>query len=622
MDQRQKAIKLYEKANKFYLKSKHIDAVNHYRKAIKALPQFPEAYSNLGNVLKDMGRHSEALNAYQQALKFYPDHPLILNNLGNMYQLTGKSVTALKYFDKAISIEGKFADAYSNKGNVLKEMGDLEQALKACKTCIEIDDTHNTGWNNIGSIWEDMEDFNQAVFSYQRAIQIDPDNISAYTNLAVVLLKQGRSDLATTVLDEALKKETVNVEVLNKLAGALKDTGRIVDAINVYRKSVKINPNNDVSHTGLGLMLSMQGDKEEAISHYKKALKINNKNVFALAGLESLNKHDCHDDSMLNMEELYNDATLSSEKKWHLGFVLGQAYEELQDFDKAYSILFESNELKRQSYNYSTDKSRLYFDSIIKNIPSELVSKYKGTGYKDETPIFIIGMPRSGSSLVEQILASHSQVFGAGELNNVSCIINDYFHESFSGKYPDDMGLMTESVLMELGEKYIESIKPYSTSARNIVDKMPHNFIYLPLIKLILPNAKIIHCKRDAVSNCWSIYKHNFSGPHDYAYNIKELGEYYKLYQDFMAHFNIVFEDCVYDIKYEELVSDQKNQTHKLLDYCGLSWEEGCMSFYKTERAVATLSSQQVRQSLYSDSISISDNYSNKLTSLKEMLLS
>jgi len=622
MDQRQKAIKYYEKANKLYLKSKHIDAANHYRKAIKSLPKFPEAYSNLGNVLKDMGRYSEAINAYQQALKYYPEHPLILNNLGNMYMLTGSPVSALEYFDQAISVEDKFADAYSNKGSALKEMGYFEEALTACETCLEIDPKHNTGWNNIGSIWEAMESYSKAVSSYQKAIQIDPDNVVSYVNIAVVFIKQGRSNLANTVLDEALKKVNASCEILNKLAGALKDVGRISDSIDVYRKSIKLNINNDISHTGLALVLSMIGEIEESKSHYGKALKINSKNIYALAGLESLRKHDCYDDSVFNMENAYRDPALSSDQKWHLGFVLGKVYEELKQFDKAYNIIFECNSLKRQSYNYSTDKSRLYFDSIIKNIKSDLLEKYNGLGSNNATPIFILGMPRSGSSLVEQILASHSQVYGAGELNNLPCLINDYFHESLSSKYPEGMSLLTENSLNELGEKYIDSIKPVSANANRIVDKMPHNFLYIPLIKLVLPNAKIIHCKRNAISNCWSIYKHNFSGPHEYAYNIVELGEYYKMYQQLIKHFNEILPGCFYEIQYEDLVLNQKCETQKILSYCDLPWEDSCMSFHKTERTITTLSSQQVRQSLYDNSISISDNYANKLSSLKEVLKS
>ncbi|MEJ2452406.1 MAG: sulfotransferase [Gammaproteobacteria bacterium] len=285
-----------------------------------------------------------------------------------------------------------------------------------------------------------------------------------------------------------------------------------------------------------------------------------------------------------------------------LAFALGKVYADLKLDAQSFEYYRQGNALKRATLDYSIGQDRELFAAIKQTVTSEFLQRHAGTGCDDATPIFIIGMPRSGTTLTEQILASHSQVHGAGELNELKFLI-ERACESHTQEFPQGLLGLNKTELSAIASTYLERLHAYAPGAPRITDKMPHNFLYLGLIHLLFPKAKIIHCLRNPMDNALSIYRALFARSHAYAYDLEELGQYYHLYQDLMAHWRELMPGGFYELRYEDLVSDQETQTRRLLDYCELPWEDACLEFYQTSRVVRTASLAQVRQPMHRNSV-------------------
>jgi tetratricopeptide (TPR) repeat protein len=303
----------------------------------------------------------------------------------------------------------------------------------------------------------------------------------------------------------------------------------------------------------------------------------------------------------------------------YLYFALGKIYEDLGEFEKAFACVREGNRIKRATYAYDIKRDNQFFANLKAVFSKQFCDRYESCGHKNNTPIFILGMPRSGTSLVEQILSSHPLVYGADELKELSQIVLASCRNFSGGEFPGCIVNYRPQDFERLGARYIESIQQYS-SKNHITDKMPHNFMYIGMIRLMLPNAKIIHCKRDPLDNCWSLFKTLFAPPHEYAYDLSELGEYYKHYQDLMEHWHLTFPGYIHDIQYENLVTDQKLQTVRLLEYCGLEWHDDCLLFYQAQRRVSTASAVQIRQPIYRSSVHLWKQYKKQLSQLSRIL--
>jgi hypothetical protein len=320
------------------------------------------------------------------------------------------------------------------------------------------------------------------------------------------------------------------------------------------------------------------------------------------------------------MEHLLEEKNLTDDQKMNLSFGLGKAFEDLGQYEKSFHFILEANRLKRETFDYDISEDRVFIDNLKKTFDEQFIHQHSHSGYSSDAPIFIVGMPRSGTTLVEQILSAHPQVFGAGELRYMKIMIVDSCSNIEGLEYPQCFAGFSENDFKEFGKAYVNELRQFSKEVKYITDKMPHNFLNIGLIKLILPNAKIIHCQRNPVDTCWSIFKNFFAGIHNYAYNLRELGEYYKLYEGLMAHWRTILPGFLFEIQYEELVADQENQTRRLLEYCGLDWQDDCLSFHKSSRPVRTASSTQVRQPIYNNSVLLWKRYAKELQPLLEAL--
>ncbi len=459
-----------------------------------------------------------------------------------------------------------------------------------------------------------------AIRFINKAIQANPNIPATYSNLGNALKRLGRLDEALVSYRKAISMNPDSAVMYCNLGVLLKDIGQLDEAIEKYKTAISIKPDFAEVHCNLGILFNELGQLNEAISSYKIAISSNPDYAKAHHYLSRAIRHHEYDDTILAMETFYDRDDISSEQRMHLAFGLGKVFEDLNEYSKSFDYILEGNRLKRASYQYRIEEDVELFDKIKEVFSTGFFSKHPDTGNPDETPIFILGMPRSGTSLVEQILASHSQVFGAGELKDLSSLANTIRSKRRGNKFPECVSDLNEEELFALGSKYLDRLRKHSDINRFITDNMPHNFQLIGLIKVILPKARVIHCMRDPMDNCYSIFKKNFAEEHKYAYEMMELGQYYNLYLDLMDHWRKSIPDFIYDIRYEELVFNQEEQTKKLLNYCNLPWEESCLSFHKTKRRVATASVNQVRRPIYSDSIRLWKKYERQLETLQKAL--
>ena len=314
----------------------------------------------------------------------------------------------------------------------------------------------------------------------------------------------------------------------NNLGVDLRSQGDLSEAVACFQRALDIDPNYKEAYLNLGLALRAQGNMEEAVIQIRHAIRIDPGYPEAHSALSFLERHAEYDERMRAMEARISRRDLSDNQKMHLCFGLGKAFEDIKEYGKAFDYLLEGNRLKRSTIDYSTSETRDFFEQIKNAFSADFFSTHQGAGFQDPAPIFILGMPRSGTSLAEQILASHPQVFGAGELKVLSQLISKRCEETSETRYPECLSKLDAKAFEVMGSDYIKAIRAHSETSRYITDKMPHNFIYVGLIKMILPNAKIIHCTRNPMDNCLSIFKNYFGDPHPYAYDMRELGEYYR----------------------------------------------------------------------------------------------
>jgi len=461
----------------------------------------------------------------------------------------------------------------------------------------------------------------EAEASFRRAIAIKPRFTEAHYNLGVMLEAQGLAHEAMASYLQALKHNPDYIFALINLGCIFINQGKMDEADAAFRRALNLQPDNALLNYSMGFLLKEQGKMEEAILWVRKALTLQPDYAEAYKHLSTLIKFSEVDDDIHAMEKLYNKKGVPEKDLIHLGFALGKAYRDLGDYGKSFSHINEANRWKRKSFEYSIQEDIDLFERIKKIFSHDFFSSHIGSGIQETTPIFIVGMPRSGTTLVEQILASSPLVFGAGELPILKILsINCSTLRKTSAQFPECMLDLDMDDLERTGLDYIKEIREFSADAQYIIDKLPHNFLRIGLIKTILPNAKVIHCLRNPMANCFSIFKTDFTGTHRYSYDMTELGQYYKLYLDLMDHWEKVLPGFLFTIRYEELVSDQENQIKNLLDLCGLPWDEACLAFHETERKISTASCVQVRQPIYNDSVKLWQRYERQLEPLRKAI--
>lgn len=426
----------------------------------------------------------------------------------------------------------------------------------------------------------------EAITLFEKAIEIKPDFALAYNGLALALSEESRLQKAEENCLKGLEADKNCLPLYSTYAKTLKAQSRLEDAEETLLAGLALAPNDLQLLVNLGAISGELRKKDEAIEYFEAASKLQPLNMELhdfIAGHKKYNSAD--DPHIIQMETYLSDPRIQGRNLANLHFALAEAYEKINKTDQAFDHYKSANQNVHNLAPYDHTATQNLFQPIKNFYNEPFFEKNRNEGIDDSTPIFIIGMPRSGTSLAEQILASHSDVFGAGELKDIELVQQQ------------------ERGIKNIAERYLEHLKQYAPEAKHIVDKMPHNFRYLGLIQTMLPKAKIIHCTRNKNDVMWSIYKCNFKGNLPFAFDFNAIEQFYEAYDDLMHHWKNVLPHPILELRYEDLIERQEEQTKRLLDFCNLDWQDNCLEFHKIKRSVTTASAGQVQQPLYKTAV-------------------
>ncbi len=580
-------------------------AIKHGEEAIKLNSGNASAHSNLGIVWYDKGELDKAEACQKKALTIHPSLVAALNNMGSIYRDKKKLDTAEEYYQKVLSIAPQHLESMNNLGAVLTEKEQPEKSLELIQQALNLNPDYADAHHNIAIAWLMLEQEDKAQASFQREIQLRPNKAAPYLGLGQILLNQKNTNEAEAMASKAQELAPEDAKVHCLWGDIHTQNGFPDQAGKDYAHALKLDPDMEAAHLSLGHLLMEQGDMDAAKTSFSRALKINTDSMGAQLALVQANKVKEGDEHMASLvEEGKKIDSMLETKAMSLHFALGKCFDDTKQHDLAFEHFSKGNNLRRKRIEYSADANNQYAKNICSFFSRENIDNLRSDACSSKLPIFVLGMPRSGTTLTEQIIASHPDVYGAGELPDLLNLSN-HPKGTNGAEYPQSMMGVTQAELKILGERYIDGIQKRNPSAKRITDKMPANFACLGLIHLMLPHAKVVHIKRNPVDTCLSNYSKLFghkSQPQ--SYNLTELGLYYRNYAKLMEHWrNVLPEGAFYEVQYEDLVADNETQARALIDYCDLEWNDDCLNFHKTKRIVRTASITQVRQPIYNSSV-------------------
>ena len=597
---------------------KNTIAVELVQEAIKRHPDNPEFYVTCGEAYRALQEYDLAITCLQQALSKKPDFAGAHVNIGNIYKEMGLLGQAEEHLVKAIGIQPDFAVAHNNLGVILKETNREEEAIGCFKTAIETMPGHFEAYNNLGNALLSLKRVDEARQRYEQALTLMPDYAEAHSNLGNALKELGKLDEALRHYERAIAIKPDFAMAHYNLGTALDDLGRPEDAIARYEKALAIQPDYAEAHNNLGNALDEMGRQSEAISHYQEAVEIKPDYTEAYRNLTRLQPKQV---SASVLEKLLAMPSLSEREAIDCHFALGNIFDDGNDFTRAFEHYSKGNLLKRKTVVYDSRSFSAYVDRLIEVYSEQYLRDSNAYGSDTEAPVFILGMPRSGTSLVEQIVASHPRVYGGGELPFLVHVEESIAgHFKASSPYPECMPSLNQSYTRELSQKYLGELDACARNMLRITDKLPSNFLRVGLIKTLFPKARIIHCQRNAMDTCTSNYLNYFSFGNEYSFDLEELGRYYRDYERLMRHWESLFSSGILTVQYEALVADQEKVSRQLVEYIGLPWDDCCLAFYNNKRAVNTFSSSQVRKPVYTQSVNRWQHYRQQLAPLSAIL--
>ena len=465
-------------------------------------------------------------------------------------------------------------------------------------------------YNIISLAYQSKLDYNNSIKIMEEALKLDPKNIYYLNNMGISQHKNKDFIEAEKYFERALKINPNYINVLNNFANLKKDLDKVDEAIKYYVKSVNINNNILITNYNLSSMYIQKGEYEKAIKHLKKALEINPKFTTADRVLSLITKYEKNNKHFLEMKEKKINLKLSDAEMIELNFALGKAYENLKDYKNAFIHINEANGKKKEKIKYNIQND----NNLFKNIKKDFDNDFKiQNDYNTKKIIFIVGMPRSGTTLTEQIISSHKNVYGAGELMFLSDMIKEEFFEKNKKNYNLDK-------FKDLQNEYLDKISLIDNSDKCLTDKAPLNFRWIGFIKTLFPDAKIIHCVRDPKNNCLSMFKNLFEGGLNFTYNQDDLVKYYNHYNDLISFWKNKYPDAILDVQYENLISDNEIQIKKIIEFCNLPWEDECLTFHKNRSPIKTMSTAQARKPIYKSSVNAFEKFKNYLTIIEKSL--
>jgi tetratricopeptide (TPR) repeat protein len=595
------------------------EAQNLYSTALKRAPGFPRALEGMGLALLADNRPEEAVDFLGRAVAAVPRRSATRTALARALLESGHRSESEEMLKTAFELDPEKA-AISRAEDALAH-GRKDEAEKTLRDLLAKNPDHAVALRLLARIAVDAGRFRAARKMLERSIELAPNVLVGWTDLASVYMKQDRYDRALEAVQKAIEIDPRMPHSFVVRGNILTRAQRHEESLEAYRQALEVSPANAGALSGMGHVLKTIGRQKESIETYRDCIRKHPAFGEAYWSLANLKTFEFDPQEVEVMEQMVARPDLPDEPKVNFHFSLGKHYENEGQFEQAFDHYRAGNDLRRSREIYDPVQTQVVHDRIINVFSSRFFAEREGWGDPDPSPILIVGLPRSGSTLIEQILSSHSQVEGTMELPDMGRAINELNRRSPPRtEYPEAVLKLDRQQAAALGAGYIESTMRYRSGAPYFIDKMPNNFATVGLLRLILPNARVINARRHPLDSCLGSYKQLFFNGQSFTYDLFELGQYYLQYQRLMDHWHAVLPGRVLDVRYEEMVLDQEAQTRRLLDFLGLPWEDQCLRFYETERAVNTASSEQVRQPIYTRALNFWRNYGPYLGELIEVL--
>lgn len=608
--------------NVYRRKGKFDRAVDCYHKAIEINPAFAEGYNNIATVLRLQQKPLDAIEYYRKAIEADGKNAKFYSNLGVSLFESGEIDEAKSCYEKSLEINSRNAETYINLGNLLEYQNEVDECIKCYSTAVQLQPENADTHNNFGRILCENGSYAEAVEYLRKAYELDPANDDIQLNLANGLFYTDEIEEAYKLCKEALEKNPESPKTMINMAIILFEMGNSKDAEELFDKAINKVPENAKAYYSKGVLLQDSGRKQEAILCFRKAIEISPKHTEAFESLARCVKFKKGDREIEEAESLLIEENLLRPKKMALHFALGKIYEDIGEYAKSFEHYKAGNEIRKdlKDRHFTIDRLKSTIDAQLKVIDRQYFADYTGFANESDVPVFIVGMPRSGTSLTEQIIASHPDAFGAGELTDIGKNISRLRKQNQIMDFPQLVDAANDEFIRKLSTEYIAMLKSLGGQARRVVDKMPHNFEFLWLIAKMFPKSRIIHCKRNPIDNCLSCYFTDFTKAHGYKNDLKTLGLYYREYERLMEHLQKVIPLPILEVQYEDVVANQEEMSRKIIDFCKLEWDDRCLEFHKTKRSVRTASVNQVRKKIYNTSVERWRRYEKHLGPLFEGL--
>jgi tetratricopeptide (TPR) repeat protein len=578
-------------------------AQRQYQAVLAQQPKQPDALSLLASLHLSQQQWADSARLFQQALALNAAQPALHYNCGLALQNLAQFDAALRHYDAAIALQPTLVEALHNRANVLYAQGRYDDALQGYAQVLALKPDHLNAHRQQGILLRDHGQYTAALASFNHAILLDAHHAITYCNRGLTLQKLRRLEAALADHQRAAKLCPNSADAQYNLAVALQELQRYDAAIEGYHRVLTLDPQHALAYHNRATCFQAQGQLERAKADIHAAIAAAPNDGLSYYTLTTIYTPAPDSAVFAELQHRYAErANLSLNDQSYLGFALGQVLEKYQRYDEAFHAYAEANRLLYQIRPVDDDAQDALVDNIIARFPRSLFERIpkQKSGSQAQIPIFIVGMPRSGTTLIEQILATQTDLFGAGELSAVEHTVRAHGLDQLDLTQLDT----AQPKLHQAGQAYLNEAWQLAPTAHLISDKMPANYYFLGWIKLMLPQAKIIHAMRDPMDSCFSCFALRFGAQMDYAYDLTALGRQYRRYRRLMQHWHDVLPaDSILDSHYEQMVTDPEPQARRLLSHLDLPWNESCLKFYESQRAVSTASVRQVRQPIYTTSL-------------------
>lgn len=598
-------------------------ALLHIQKAIEQAPDMPHYHKDLGVVYKTSGKPNEALASYQRAIALKSDYTDAYFSMGNLYRACNEKTMALECFKKVISIDPGYSAAYMNMNAILKEEGCYAEIEKISKRMTELDSGNYVGFYYLGLSLMEQGQPQEALGAFSKAISINPNSPEVLSGIGQVFYRLGRTDKAIIYFEKVISLRPDDYTAHMNLGHALAAETLLRKSVDSYKRAIAIAPANDEPFNSLGEVYQQMGDFKSAIEAYHKAIRLKPLNSWAYYRLSEIIRFEKRGELFNGIQQLIKKKNGNLSDLTHAHFALGKIYNDLEEYRAAFENYRHANtycqQLSKHQFNM---KGHIHTINVIVSLfNKQFFSRRPNWEIQDQIPVFVIGMPRSGTTLLSRKLSDYTEFHEVGELEIIENMARQLMTTRDKRLALDQIESLTNAQIKIMANQYLEVTKRYSQKGRYLIDKMPHNFQNVWLISLLFPHSKIIHCRRHPLDTCLSNYFTNFPpGRHAYATDLTTLGRYYLQYERLMAHWKSLVPGAILDVEYEAMVRRNEETIEQVLSFIGAGRQMRRFLDEGMDMPIKTASSFQARQKIYHTSVERWKNYAEFITPLLDIL--